>query len=83
MQVIRFFTAFTLAALATAIALDTEAPAQQRRAFTPAQIEAAVDEALAMPMPDGTTATDGVFAERESLLSDGRAPWSGFPEGAA
>ena len=34
-----------------------------------------------MPMPDGATATDGVFAERESLLGDGNAPWSGFAGG--
>ncbi len=43
-----------------------------------AEIEAGVEEALKMPMPDGLTATDGVFAEREALLSDGNAPWSGF-----
>ena len=43
-----------------------------------ATIEAGVEAALAMPMPDGATAAHGVFAEREALLSDGAAPWSGF-----
>jgi pyruvate dehydrogenase E1 component alpha subunit len=43
-----------------------------------ATIDAAVAEALAMPMPDPDTATDRVFAEEESLLEDGNAPWSGF-----
>jgi TPP-dependent pyruvate/acetoin dehydrogenase alpha subunit len=43
-----------------------------------ATIDTAVTEALAMPMPDPDTATDRVFAEEESLLEDGNAPWSGF-----
>jgi pyruvate dehydrogenase E1 component alpha subunit len=43
-----------------------------------AEIDAAVQEALAMPMPDPDSAVEGVFAERESLLEDGNAPWSGF-----
>jgi TPP-dependent pyruvate/acetoin dehydrogenase alpha subunit len=43
-----------------------------------ATIEAAVQEALAMPMPDPDTAADRVFAEEESLLEDGAGPWSGF-----
>jgi pyruvate dehydrogenase E1 component alpha subunit len=43
-----------------------------------ATIDAAVEEALAMPMPDPDTATDRVFAEEEALLEDGQAPWSGF-----
>jgi TPP-dependent pyruvate/acetoin dehydrogenase alpha subunit len=44
-----------------------------------ATIDAATDEALAMPMPDPATATDGVFYEGDEdlLLSDGAAPWSG------
>jgi pyruvate dehydrogenase E1 component alpha subunit len=29
-------------------------------------------------MPDGETATDGVFADEPALLEDGNAPWSGF-----
>jgi pyruvate dehydrogenase E1 component alpha subunit len=43
-----------------------------------ATIDAAVQEALAMPMPDPDTATEDVFATEESLLEDGLAPWSGF-----
>jgi pyruvate dehydrogenase E1 component alpha subunit len=46
-----------------------------------AEIEAGVQEALAMPMPDGDTATDRLFASEEHLLSDGRGPWSGFGGG--
>jgi hypothetical protein len=49
MQFVRFITAGTLAALATAIALDADAkPPIQPRVVTAAQIEAAVDEAQAM-----------------------------------
>jgi pyruvate dehydrogenase E1 component alpha subunit len=49
------------------------------RAEVGAEIEAGVAEALAMPMPDPATATDGVFCEGEAReLGDGRAPWSGF-----
>jgi TPP-dependent pyruvate/acetoin dehydrogenase alpha subunit len=44
-------------------------------------IEAGVEEALAMPMPDGATATDRVFADEPALLEDGQAPWSGFRDG--
>ena len=33
------------------------------------------------PMPDGDTATDGVFADEPALLEDGNAPWSGFQGG--
>jgi pyruvate dehydrogenase E1 component alpha subunit len=44
-----------------------------------AEVDAAVQEALASPMPDPATATDGVFCEGEAdLLADGNAPWSGF-----
>ncbi len=48
------------------------------RAGIKAEIEAGVDEALAMAMPDGDTATDRLFAEDEALLSNGNGPWSGF-----
>jgi TPP-dependent pyruvate/acetoin dehydrogenase alpha subunit len=41
-------------------------------------VERATEEALAMPMPDPASATDGVFAEEAEPLGDGRAPWSGF-----
>jgi pyruvate dehydrogenase E1 component alpha subunit len=47
-----------------------------------AAIEAGVEEALAMPMPDPDTATDRLFAEEPELLEDGEAPWSGFAGGA-
>jgi TPP-dependent pyruvate/acetoin dehydrogenase alpha subunit len=41
-------------------------------------IETAVEEALAMPMPDPDTATDRLFADEPALLEDGLGPWSGF-----
>jgi TPP-dependent pyruvate/acetoin dehydrogenase alpha subunit len=44
-----------------------------------AEIDAAAQEALAMPMPDPDSATTGVFADTEQLLEDGAGPWSGFP----
>ena len=47
------------------------------RAEVSAEIDAGVEEALAMPMPDPATATDGVFCEGEAnVLGDGDAPWS-------
>src|SRR5919197_5016635 len=46
-------------------------------------IDAAVEEALAMPMPDGNTAARGVFAEEPALLEDGNGPWSGFANSPA
>jgi pyruvate dehydrogenase E1 component alpha subunit len=45
-----------------------------------AEIDAAVEAALGMPLPDPDTATDRVFAEEEALLEDGNAPWSGFAD---
>jgi pyruvate dehydrogenase E1 component alpha subunit len=57
-----------------ALGVDVEAV----RAAVKAEIDAAVQEALAMPMPDPDSAVEGVFAEQESLLEDGNAPWSGF-----
>ena len=48
------------------------------------RIEAATREALAMPMPDPSGATAGVFCEGEAEpLGDGEAPWSGFAPEAA
>jgi pyruvate dehydrogenase E1 component alpha subunit len=49
------------------------------RAEVKASIDAAAEEALAAPMPDPSTAVDGVFCEGEAEpLGDGMAPWSGF-----
>jgi pyruvate dehydrogenase E1 component alpha subunit len=49
------------------------------RASVAEEIEAAVAEALAGPMPSPETATQGVFCEGEAQpLRDGQAPWSGF-----
>jgi pyruvate dehydrogenase E1 component alpha subunit len=49
------------------------------RAEVLAEIEAATEEALAAPMPDPATATEGVFCEGEAeALGDGVARWSGF-----
>src|SRR5215217_2443890 len=57
-----------------ALGVDIEAI----RSEVKAEIERGVEEALAGPMPDGDTATDGVFADEPALLEDGNAPWSGF-----
>jgi len=46
-----------------------------------AEIDAAVEAALAMPMPDPDTATERVFADEPALLEDGNGPWSGFAGG--
>jgi TPP-dependent pyruvate/acetoin dehydrogenase alpha subunit len=55
------------------LGVDVEAA----RTEVSAEIEAGVEEALAMPMPDPATATDGVFCEGEAnVLADGEAPWS-------
>jgi pyruvate dehydrogenase E1 component alpha subunit len=54
------------------------------RAEVNAEIAAAAEQALAAPMPDPATATDGVFCETEAEpLGDGIARWSGFLTGAA
>jgi pyruvate dehydrogenase E1 component alpha subunit len=59
------------------LGVDTEAV----RAEVAAAIDAAVEEALAMPMPDPATATDRLFyepsdPEEEIVTLDGEAPWS-------
>jgi TPP-dependent pyruvate/acetoin dehydrogenase alpha subunit len=43
-----------------------------------ATIDAAVEVALKMPMPEPDSATDRLFADEPALLEDGLAPWSGF-----
>jgi TPP-dependent pyruvate/acetoin dehydrogenase alpha subunit len=48
-----------------------------------AEIDAAVEEALAMPMPAPDTATDRLFADEPALLEDGNGPWSGFAKAGA
>jgi TPP-dependent pyruvate/acetoin dehydrogenase alpha subunit len=48
------------------------------RAEVKAEIERGVEAALAMPMPDPDSATEGLFATEPALLEDGEAPWSGF-----
>ena len=48
------------------------------RAEVKAEIDAGVEAALAMPMPDGNTATDRLFADEPALLEDGATRWSGF-----
>jgi pyruvate dehydrogenase E1 component alpha subunit len=51
------------------------------RAEVLALVEEATQAALAGPMPDPATATEGVFHPRDAeeiLLEDGAAPWSGF-----
>ena len=41
-----------------------------------AYVDESAEKALASPMPDPKTATDGVFAENWEPLGDGEAPWS-------
>jgi pyruvate dehydrogenase E1 component alpha subunit len=62
------------------LGVDTDAI----RAEVQATIDAATEEALAMPMPDPDTATDRIFyeGEEEIVTLDGNAPWSGFAESA-
>src|ERR687889_48747 len=48
------------------------------RAEVKAEIDAATEEALAMPMPDGDSATERLFADEPALLEDGASRWSGF-----
>ncbi len=49
------------------------------RAEVASEIAAAAEEALAMPMPDPATASEGVFCEGEpEPLGDGQSPWSAF-----
>jgi TPP-dependent pyruvate/acetoin dehydrogenase alpha subunit len=55
------------------------ADVEEIRAAVKTEIDAATEEALASPMPDPASATEGVFCEGEAEpLGDGLAPWSGF-----
>ena len=59
----------------TGLGVDVEAV----RAEVTAEIDAATEQALAGPMPDPETATNGVFCEGEpEVLGDGVPRWSGF-----
>ena len=42
------------------------------------ELERETEWALAQPMPDPATATEGVFATEDPKLGDGKAPWSRF-----
>ena len=44
------------------------------------ELERETEWALAQPMPDPSTATEGVFATEDPVLGDGRAPWSRWAE---
>ena len=48
-----------------------------------AELDTETDWALAQPMPDPATATEGVFATVDPELGDGRAPWSRWALDAA
>ena len=50
------------------------------RAAVKKELDEATDWALAQDMPDPATATEGVFADSEPVLGDGRAPWSRWEE---
>jgi TPP-dependent pyruvate/acetoin dehydrogenase alpha subunit len=46
-------------------------------------VESSVRKALDSPMPDGSLATQGVFAESWQPLGDGQAPWSFWQQARA
>ena len=68
------------AARLAALGVDVDAV----RAEVQQVIDAATEEALAMPMPDPGTATDGVFydGDEDVVLGDGAVAWSRVAEGA-
>jgi pyruvate dehydrogenase E1 component alpha subunit len=58
---------------------EAGADVEALRAEVKAEIDAAAEEALAAPMPDPATATEGVFCDGDaSPLGDGVARWSGY-----
>src|SRR5215216_7594618 len=46
------------------------------RASVKEELDRETERALAQPMPDPSAATEGVFAEEDPELGDGKAPWS-------
>jgi len=53
------------------------------RAEVKAYVDECAQQALASPMPDPKTATDGVFADDVTTLGDGQAPWSHWSAAAS
>jgi TPP-dependent pyruvate/acetoin dehydrogenase alpha subunit len=45
------------------------------------ELDRETEWALAQPMPDPATATEGVFADAAEALGDGQAPWSRWSSG--
>jgi TPP-dependent pyruvate/acetoin dehydrogenase alpha subunit len=65
--------------LQSARVAELGADVEELRAAVAAEVDRATEAALAMPMPEPGTATDGVFCEGEAEpLGDGAEPWSGF-----
>ena len=54
----------------------SEEEIERLRAEVRAYVDECAEKALASPMPDPATVTEGVFAERWEPLGDGEAPWS-------
>jgi TPP-dependent pyruvate/acetoin dehydrogenase alpha subunit len=54
----------------------TEQEIEEIRRGVDEAVESSVRKALDSPMPDGSLATQGVFAESWQPLGDGQAPWS-------
>jgi pyruvate dehydrogenase E1 component alpha subunit len=59
-----------------------EAELEAIRAEVKADVDECAQRALATPMPDPETATEGVFADDVTALGDGAAPWSFWQDGA-
>ena len=65
--------------LQTARVAELGVDVEALRASVAEEVDRATEAALAMPMPDPSSATDGVFCDGEAdPLGDGMAPWSGF-----
>ena len=59
---------------------DGSVDVEEMRTAVKKELDEATDWALAQDMPDPATATEGVFADSEPVLGDGRAPWSRWEE---